>query len=110
MSVLAGNWDALNDFERSARELRIPTFKLADLGGRGGEPEDGVRLSTLQLAKGLEFAQVYIIGVDDIRGGPDTDVTLQRRLLYVGMTRATDVLKIAVSGTGAIVESLLEAR
>ena len=110
MSVLAGNWDALNDFERLAREQRIPTFKLADLDNRGSEPEDGVRLSTLQHAKGLEFARVYIIGVDDIRGGPDADVTLQRRLLYVGMTRATDVLKIAVSGNGAIVESLLEAR
>lgn len=110
MSVLAGNWDALNDFERSAREHGIPIFKLADLDSRSGAPEDGVRLSTLQHAKGLEFARVYIVGVDDIRGGPDTDVTLQRRLLYVGMTRATDVLKIAVSGEDAIVDSLLEAR
>lgn len=32
---------------------------------------------------------------------------LRRRLLYVGMTRATDVLKIAVSGSGTIVDSLL---
>ena len=110
MAILAGNWDALNEIEQETRQLDIPTFKLIDLNRDGTEPDDGVRLSTMQHAKGLEFARVYIIGVDDIRGGPSTDDTLRRRLLYVGMTRATDLLKIAVSGRGSIVDALLEAR
>ena len=69
MAILAGNWDALNEIEQEARQLDIPTFKLVDLNPDGTETDDGVRLSTMQLAKGLEFARVYIIGVDDIRGG-----------------------------------------
>ncbi|MDE0320892.1 MAG: hypothetical protein OXH86_06525 [Acidimicrobiaceae bacterium] len=46
-------------------------------------------------------------GAGGRRRGSGTDDMLRRRLLYVGMTRATDVLKIAVSGSGTIVDSLL---
>ena len=110
MAILAGNWSALNDFKELANEKGVPVLQLADLSVHAAQLGDRVRLSTLHRAKGLEFARVYIIGVDNIRGGPNTDDTLRRRLLYVGMTRATDLLKIAVSGHGSIVDALLEAR
>ena len=107
MVILTGNPRILDDIEQLASDRSIPTFKLRDLRTGGHEPSPGVRLSTLQHAKGLEFSRVYIVGVDDIWAGPGTDDMLRRRLLYVGMTRATDVLKIAVSGSGTIVDSLL---
>jgi DNA helicase-2/ATP-dependent DNA helicase PcrA len=62
---------------------------------------DRVALLTLHAAKGLEFPVVFIVGLEDgllpIRFG-DTDETAiaeERRLLYVGMTRAIDRLYLS---------------
>ena len=110
MAVLSGNKTALSDMANLIEEMGVPTLDLRDRKRGTPRPRGEVRLSTLQLAKGLEFARVYIMGVDDIKGGPGTDETLQRRLLYVGMTRATEQLKIAMSGTGPIIEALHSAR
>ena len=58
---------------------------------------DAVALMTLHMAKGLEFKVVFIAGVEDglIPFAPakeETDVEEERRLFYVGMTRAKDEL------------------
>ena len=58
---------------------------------------DAVTLMTLHMAKGLEFKVVFVAGVEDglipytIAKGP-ADVEEERRLLYVGMTRAREEL------------------
>lgn len=59
---------------------------------------DAVRLMTLHGSKGLEFPVVFLAGLK--RGvlpmetpyGRETDIREERRLLYVGMTRAKDEL------------------
>lgn len=58
---------------------------------------DGVTLTTLHGAKGLEFPVVFLCGID--RGilpleapGLTVDFAEERRLLYVGMTRAQEEL------------------
>lgn len=73
------------------------------------EAGDVVRSSTIQTIKGVEFSHVAICGVNQIATGPgeDDDEVAQRRLLYVGMTRATDHLTITVSGQGPIGADLL---
>ena len=58
---------------------------------------DRVHLLTLHAAKGLEFPVVFIPGCEDgilpLRvGDKPTDVAEERRLLYVGMTRAQSIL------------------
>jgi superfamily I DNA/RNA helicase len=56
---------------------------------------DRISLLTLHASKGLEFPVVFIVGCDDgllpLRGwkGAETDYDEERRLLFVGMTRAT---------------------
>jgi superfamily I DNA/RNA helicase len=56
---------------------------------------DRISLLTLHAAKGLEFPVVFIVGCDDgllpLRpwGGATVDYDEERRLLFVGMTRAT---------------------
>lgn len=56
--------------------------------------EDAVRLMTLHSAKGLEFKYVWMMGCEEgiIPSKQSTNMDEERRLFYVGMTRAIDKL------------------
>ncbi|HVS12498.1 MAG TPA: UvrD-helicase domain-containing protein [Thermoanaerobaculia bacterium] len=61
------------------------------------EKDRGVSLMTLHAAKGLEFRWVCVAGLEDgliphFNATGDDDVEEERRLLYVGMTRARERL------------------
>ena len=64
------------------------------------ETQDSITLITLHQAKGLEFPVVFIVGLEEgllphIRSFDDPDqMEEERRLFYVGMTRAKDRLYI----------------
>jgi DNA helicase-2/ATP-dependent DNA helicase PcrA len=82
-------------FHKNGKDID-PEERIADSDPR--EPAgDRVSLLTLHAAKGLEFRVVFIVGLEDgilpLRFGPGDDALAEeRRLFYVGMTRAEDHL------------------
>jgi DNA helicase-2/ATP-dependent DNA helicase PcrA len=85
-----------HDFARFESEIAL--LSDADLC----DPRaDRVSLLTLHASKGLEFAVVFIVGCEDgllpLRFGSDDDMSLaeERRLFFVGMTRARERLVLS---------------
>lgn len=68
-----------------------------------GRSEKSVFLSTLHSSKGLEFEAVLIPGLEegripDYRAKTEEDIAEERRLLYVGITRAKSEITLLYSG------------
>jgi DNA helicase-2/ATP-dependent DNA helicase PcrA len=97
----AGRIENLSEFVGSAREFTViaefleQVSLVADTDDLpDGEIEDQVVLMTLHSAKGLEFPVVFLIGAEEgvfpsarAMNEPD-DMEEERRLAYVGITRA----------------------
>ena len=84
--------------EKSLIEMVQTVALINMLEGKDQEP-DAVSLSTLHAAKGLEFPHVFIIGAEEgilpFRDSDEKQVEEERRLMYVGITRAERSLQIS---------------
>ncbi len=89
----------LSDIALAGREMGSEKDKLA--------MKNAVWLLTMHAAKGLEFPVVYMVGMEDgilphsrtLKGGMDEDIAEERRLCYVGITRAQDQLTMSLALT-----------
>ena len=106
--------NALGEYERSDRKPTLTKFLDKLLLGDQSTDDDkekqlkknAIALMTMHSAKGLEFPEVYIVGLeegilphkrsleDDEAGVPE-----ERRLCYVGVTRAEELLTLSMSLT-----------
>jgi DNA helicase-2/ATP-dependent DNA helicase PcrA len=103
-------WESLHAIVSQAEEFAL-THEGADLGAfvdhldrRAAEQHapvaEGVTLATLHAAKGLEWDAVFLAGMHEgtmpiVYADTPAAVEEERRLLYVGMTRARRMLSIS---------------
>ena len=93
-------WDLL--IERSHAGGPMGDFTVEEFARCGGAP-DTVTLTTLHSSKGLEYRAIVMLGLEQGRlpRFDDTSATAiaeKRRVFYVGMTRAKDVVYMLFSG------------
>ena len=103
-----GEADYVHAFLRLGRELRnngaasLRTFlrELEDRAEQNNPPTlPGVMLATLHSAKGLEWDHVFLVGVSEGFLPMGNDINEERRLFYVGLTRAKSQVHLSYSGT-----------
>ncbi|ODS24251.1 ATP-dependent DNA helicase Rep [Candidatus Endobugula sertula] len=110
------NEKTLTEIPRSTLKEAIAKLVLMDLLDRQEEEgiDDRVQLMTLHASKGLEFPHVFIIGMEeDIfphqNSLDEGNVEEERRLAYVGITRAQRSLTLSLAAKrkrfGEIVET-----
>ena len=104
LEAAAGPYRTILDFFKHIDQVREEVKKNADktVGSSLATSADkGVVLTTMHSSKGLEFDNVYIVGVNEgivpYQLGDDSklDIEEERRLLYVAITRAKRFLVIS---------------
>lgn len=101
--------ESIRAFEERGGDVSLPAFiDEVSLAGRDDLTEkdeiassNAVKLLTLHSAKGLEFPRVYMVGMEEgllphkrSVQGTESDIAEERRLCYVGVTRAKDHLTL----------------
>lgn len=100
----------LKIMEEVLKEKGIPCFSISKSTKTKSNFKldyDSVKLSTIYSAKGLDFKIVYICGLND--GLVERGYNESKKLLYVGMTRAREILNVTYSVDNDIITSLIKS-
>ncbi len=108
-AVIEDYVNSLADYVAKARKPSLDDYlSTVALERRDEEPDkeqmanaDAVKLMTMHSAKGLEFPRVYMVGMEEgllphkrTVEGTESEIAEERRLAYVGVTRAQEALTL----------------
>ncbi|WP_315167942.1 ATP-dependent helicase [Metaclostridioides mangenotii] len=106
MNILIDFGDSAKKYKTIEEFLRHIEEVKSEISKKGKDDGSGIMLTTMHSSKGLEFKHVYIVGVDEntipYKTEKEKDPTElekhieeERRLLYVGITRAKESVCIS---------------
>lgn len=114
-TVLEDLVNSIGQFVEKSRKPSLESFLESTALMDRDDPNDkeseladnAVRLMTLHSAKGLEFPRVYLVGMEEnllphkrsVESDLEKDIAEERRLAYVGVTRAMDYLTLTRAKT-----------
>jgi len=110
MAVLLRARSQMPAVEQALRRAQVPMQSMNEQAFRRFDwQQPSAKLLTLHSAKGLEFPWVCVAALQSLPMGNETlDDAL--RLLYVGMTRATQQLLLSASGDSLVVQRVQAAQ
>jgi hypothetical protein len=102
MAVLCRRWSVMDACAAVLRRRRLP-HQVRKKTGSFDPLGDSIKIMTMHASKGLEFPVVALAGVGQM---PEegSDEAEEARLFYVAATRATEMLYITLSGSGAYMQ------
>ena len=106
-SLLSGVQQFVNDPETEDPSLAVYLSDIALLTDedRNKKEEDAITLMTIHSSKGLEFKNVFLVGLEEelfpsmMMTGSREDLEEERRLFYVAVTRAEHKLTFSYAGS-----------
>jgi DNA helicase-2/ATP-dependent DNA helicase PcrA len=89
--------------ENGGTNMRAFLREIEDRAEQNNPPTlPGITLATLHAAKGLEWNHLFLIGVSDGVLPMGNDLNEERRLFYVGVTRAKQRIQITYTGKPSV--------
>lgn len=105
IAISARTWGQLNTIKKALEESKIPCRILKNVDARFDMNK--IQLISLHSIKGLEFNVIFIVGLNEnsipspLKNSsidPAIHKSNERKLLYVGMTRAKELLYLSTYG------------
>ncbi len=107
MAIICRHHHVMDECAAVLQRRQMP-HQLRRRAGSFDPAHDSIKLLTMHVSKGLEFAVVALPGVGRMPAA-GADETEEARLFYVAATRATQQLYITLSGDGAYMTRLAAA-
>ncbi|RPI37113.1 MAG: hypothetical protein EHM53_11330 [Methanoregulaceae archaeon] len=98
--------DVFKNFLKDLSTLAPVTWLNEDYYSRTKVFEKSIKVQTVASSKGLQYRVVFVMWADLFSPRSPSDMDLQKRFLYVALTRASDVLVITYSETNEFIERM----
>ena len=111
IAILFPKWAGTGRINDALKKAGIPVFHTSTQPGVSAAfdlSENTVKVLTVHTAKGLEFPVVFLFGAEAVAVPTDFAKATEKeahmaRTIYVGMTRATDILYVTYTKLKGIV-------
>jgi superfamily I DNA/RNA helicase len=101
--------DLFAGFIDNLRKIAPVTWLNENRESRSKVSEQSLKVQTIYSAKGLQYRVVIVIWADQFQSSDASDRDHEERLLYVALTRASDILIVSYSESNEFIERMVKS-